>query len=478
MHLFPIRKPRLTPPPPPLQCDEKRPCSACIRHDVKCSLLDNPPPAILQREQLERQRERSVAASSASPEGSAASVISVDPVRHSAVPSLGLWDLIHDGLQRRSLPDFSQSPISPGDSYRHSSELPQLHTSFCPDPERHRTQTATPTSTGGEDPFPYFDKFMLPLGGEREAAWIQDLELMHHYSVTTSLTLPRAQEELHVWQHQVPKLAFKYPFLVHQILAVAAFHQAYLQPEQRSDHSLHASQHQNRSIEGMRGHLAEINAENCHALFMASSLLLVGAFASFANIRPNGSPLIEGQRPPNIEDMIDVFILDRGVASVLQSSEDLIHAGYFRDLFHFSPHQRENSFMKQIAQELRNLDGMLKRDPGIDPMVRILVDLEITKLIDAIEKAVVTTDESEMRVTTFWPITIAEDYISLLRQRNDVALMVLLYYCCIMVKAEEKTWFVKGWGVSVAADIERLISPKWKDAMRWPLETINQYVLA
>lgn len=79
MFIFPIRVPLTA--PSRQQCDEKRPCSACIRHDVKCSLLDNPPPAILQREQFERQRERSAAASSASPEGSAASVISVDPVR-------------------------------------------------------------------------------------------------------------------------------------------------------------------------------------------------------------------------------------------------------------------------------------------------------------------------------------------------------------------------------------------------------------
>lgn len=63
----------------PWQCDEKRPCSACIRHDVKCSLLDNPPPAILQREQREqrereqRERESSVTTSSASPEGSKSS---------------------------------------------------------------------------------------------------------------------------------------------------------------------------------------------------------------------------------------------------------------------------------------------------------------------------------------------------------------------------------------------------------------------
>lgn len=350
-----------------------------------------------------------------------------------------------------------------------------MNTSFRPDPESRRAQSVTPTSAV-EDPFPYFDKFMLPIGGEREAAWIQDLELMHHYSVITSLTLPRAQDELHVWQKQVPKLAFQYPFLVHQILAVAAFHQAYLQPELRSEHSLHASQHQNRSIEGMRGHLADITADNCHALFMASSLLLVGAFASFANIRPDGgSPLIVGQRPPTIEDMIDVFILDRGVASVLQSSEEIIQAGYFRDLFHFSPHQRANPFMQQVAEELRGLEVLIDRDESLDRMVRILVNLEIKKLIDAVEKAVVTTEESEMRVTTYWPITIAEDYIALLRQRNEVALLVLVYYCLIMYRAEVRTWFVKGWGISVATDVDKFISPKWRNALEWPLEQLTRH---
>jgi hypothetical protein len=74
------------------QCDEKRPCSACIRHDVKCSLLDNPPPAILQREAREReqrQREReqseSVTTASASPEGSKISFSTLDHVRSNQI---------------------------------------------------------------------------------------------------------------------------------------------------------------------------------------------------------------------------------------------------------------------------------------------------------------------------------------------------------------------------------------------------------
>lgn len=75
----------------PRQCDEKRPCSACIRHDVKCSLLDNPPPAILQREQRERrERECSVTTSSASPEGSKSSFsTTMDHVRSALPPPAG-----------------------------------------------------------------------------------------------------------------------------------------------------------------------------------------------------------------------------------------------------------------------------------------------------------------------------------------------------------------------------------------------------
>ncbi|KAF3764130.1 hypothetical protein M406DRAFT_42085 [Cryphonectria parasitica EP155] len=370
-------------------CDEKRPCSACVRHDVRCSLLDNPPPA--------------------------------------------------GGPSRRELP-------------------------------------AKPTSA--QTAFPYFDKFMLPTGGEREAAWIQDLELMHHYSVVTSHTMPRAQDELHVWQKLAPNLSFKYPFIIHQILAVAAFHMAYLEPERRSELLLLASQHQNRSIEGMRAHLANITTENCHALFMASSLLLVGAFASFANIRSSDSPpqVVVGQRTPTIEDMIDVFILDRGVASVLHSSEPTIHSGYFRDLFHFKAHKRVNPFMEQMVKELRALEDQINQDESISRIVRILVNLEITKLLDAAEKAVRTTKDSEMRVATYWPITIAEDYITLLRQRNEVALLVLVHYCCILYKAEENNWFLKGWGISIASDADKLISPKWRGAIKWPLEQLAQNV--
>lgn len=95
----------------PWQCDEKRPCSACIRHDVKCSLLDNPPPAILQREQREqRERECSVTTSSASPEGSKSSYsATMDHVR-SNLPPFG-WSG-HPGRDATDMKKESDSSVT------------------------------------------------------------------------------------------------------------------------------------------------------------------------------------------------------------------------------------------------------------------------------------------------------------------------------------------------------------------------------
>ncbi|KAK2764728.1 hypothetical protein CKAH01_04893 [Colletotrichum kahawae] len=64
---------------------------------------------------------------------------------------------------------------------------------------------------------------------ERWSSWTADLGLMNHFTSMTSATLPGAN--LHTWKDKVPKVATDYPFLMHQILAVSAFHLASLEPQ-------------------------------------------------------------------------------------------------------------------------------------------------------------------------------------------------------------------------------------------------------
>ncbi|PSR75099.1 hypothetical protein BD289DRAFT_379601 [Coniella lustricola] len=409
-----------------VKCDEKRPCTACIRHDVRCSLLDAPVPAERWRADVADKEQRPsgtthASSSSTSPRSSAATS---DPVRLFCVPS------------RES----------------HGVGTPAL------------TPTASASATA-TDRFNYFDKFLLPLSSQTEAAWIQDLELMHHYTMTTAPTLPRAKTALHVWQQLVPQLATRHPFLVHQVLAMAAFHKAYLQPDRRSEYSLLASQHQNHAIEGIRSHLSGITEQNCHALFMTSSLLLICAFAAISH------------GPPSIEDMLDVFMLDRGVSIVLQSSEQTIQAGEFHAMFTCTPPARSNTFLAAVVGELRAFERRVRHehDQGLlAPATAELISLEVARLVDAVDKATMTTEESEMRVVSYWPITMADEYLALLRQRSEPALALLAYYCCIMRRAEASMWFLGGWAQGVAADAERFLSPRWRAAVQWPLDQLRQ----
>lgn len=241
------------------------------------------------------------------------------------------------------------------------------------------TPSATATSC-----FNYFDKFLLPLSSQKEAAWIQDLELMHHYTIATSLTLPRANIALHIWQRRMPQLAAHYPFLVNQALAMAALHKSYLQPERRSEYSVLASQHQNRAIAGMRGHLAGITEQNCDALFMTSSLLLICAFAASANttyhcrpasaqVSAGSPPMLHGASPintttgtsqgaPAVEEMLDVFNARQGRVH----GPAVIRKEHSSRYIPRHVHLHVTTFLDAIVSELRAFETLLRHEHDHD----------------------------------------------------------------------------------------------------------------
>jgi len=49
--------------------------------------------------------------------------------------------------------------------------------------------------------------------------WIHDLELMHHFTAYAYLTMPGHEATKQVWGYSVPQEAFRFPFLMHSILA-------------------------------------------------------------------------------------------------------------------------------------------------------------------------------------------------------------------------------------------------------------------
>lgn len=318
---------------------------------------------------------------------------------------------------------------------------------------------------GSPDPFPYFTKFTIcdPVEIQTKSTWASDMELMHHYSTTACYTLPRGREITHIWQHELVQIALIHDPLLHQILAISAFHLAHNSPIQHRNYAMLASQHQSEAARGLRAQLMNPTPENSHANFAAASLLIIGAFAAQA-----ACPGSEESSAPCLKDMLDIFMLARGMNVVLHAFEEIVQNGRFKDLFTLPNFTRPMIYMEAICGRLRDLSIQLKSEEQ-DPTVLRIVDDEISGFIACIKDSVYSAPVPEVRVLVRWPIMLKEEFLKLLQQRNPTALTVFSYYCAVVHEAQASAWYTSGWGLSVARDVKSSITSLQAEAIRWPL---------
>ncbi|KAK0610722.1 hypothetical protein B0T17DRAFT_500556 [Bombardia bombarda] len=410
------------------RCDENRPCRACVRHGIECSLMTS-------------------------------SVYSDDG---SCSPAPREQVITPNNLPQKLLPQaLVQADTSAESSTAASSNVSTLSLA--------ESSPATP------DRFPYFAKFITEQPQDGTANWVSDLEMLHHYTTETYKTVALGYR-LNIWQVQVPKLAFSHVFLLHQLLAVSAFHLAYLHPDNRQQYSLQASHHQSLAIQGISVALQCITTENCHALFPAASFLFVGALAAS---RPD--ELAGSMQGPIMDNLIDVFLLVRGIKSVLDASKvldtskDIIKEGPLGDLLspNVTDETREpNPGLERLTGRLNKFSerlSVMEAEGQLDEAVRMVIEVEIASLIRAIQYAIQNAASPEHQIMASWPIGMADAYIGLLRQRCQPAVALVAYYCVVMHATEPKYWFSRGWSFCVLRDLETLMSPPWNQDTAWAL---------
>ncbi|KAH6656921.1 hypothetical protein BKA67DRAFT_553642 [Truncatella angustata] len=413
-----------------VKCDEARPqCSACVRHKVTCSFVAaQANPGAHHESSVQRASVTSAEFNSSSTESERKEPDAYSQYGRSASVNIGGSPAI-----------LNESPLLPA-----------------------------PRS----DPFPLFSKYVLPQHAERQdkTPWVTDLELMHHYSTTTCFTFPRGQEVGHIWQSAVVELALKHVPLLHQVLAITASHLAYLRPHQRQSYALVASQHQSDAARGLRGALAQITSDNCHASFAGASLLVIGAFAAAASSNSNTH---SAKHQPTMADMLDVVLLTRGMAAVLHSSEPTIQRGPFADLFMQMTYSAPQIFLEAVCGKLHELSIKVLEDHSIDQDTARIVNFEIHNLITCIKDQIHKAAVPVLRILTLWPTVLSDDFLGLLNRKISPALVVFTYYCAITHECQAFAWYTSGWGISVARDVERYIQEPWADIIRWPMDCMS-----
>jgi hypothetical protein len=275
------------------------------------------------------------------------------------------------------------------------------------------------------------------------------LELMHHYTASTYLTILDLVDFQSIWQHTVPKEAPAHDFLMHGILALAALHIAHGRPDQKDRYVSSALRHNSTAIVSFRRALQQVTEENCHALFGFSTILLVLTLAfaqTHSRTRTEDSDLIE--------DLMQVFTLLQGTRSVLESAMNWIAMGPLGPLVRrgLAARNGKQNTTSTCSDPAHATEQALDRLEGYNQhTVESLGSREVCSL--AIKKlrgcgARARALPGDRAAVVGWLVLLESGYIASVKRRESMALAVLGHYGVLLDTLKEK-WFVMDLGLRI-----------------------------
>ncbi len=289
-----------------------------------------------------------------------------------------------------------------------------------------------------------------------------DLELLHQFTTVTCFSLSNIPSKQNIWQVDVPREAMSHQFLLHALLAIAAVHLMYLSPTERHLYEKAASNHRNLALSMSIPALNKVTPDNCHALFALSCVISVLAFAF-----PHREQLSLPSTP--VDDILSVFVLIRGVQTVLQSAQEWITKGPLRALIGYDWNPTASPLPKDMTIAFEKLFEKNERDTP-DPTIRANYNSTIQGLKKAFEIHTVVGGEPGLIFT--WLVIVQASYIAQLEKKDPIALAILAHYA-VIIHSSDSQWWIEGRGAQLFEAIYRILPPEWLPAVELPRKIVT-----
>ncbi|KAL8950313.1 MAG: hypothetical protein Q9222_003636 [Ikaeria aurantiellina] len=306
----------------------------------------------------------------------------------------------------------------------------------------------------------------LQLQGNGEDAYlswdIHDMQLLHHYCTNTYKTLTNDPEQQAMWQTNAVKIGLSYPFLLNEMLAIAALHMATRVPDRQAFYYTRATQLQSQALNGFNSMQKEVDESNCIPVLLFSALL--GSHLLGDRSRTHGLGPSE-----HLDHIISCVRLMRSVSklvlkrwtSFLQESEiaPLMRSRNPQPPFAVpSEYHALDSLMQQSDLGQTSLDAY---SAAIDRLYWLIALIDVPNSMP-----------DTPRSTLAWPVQLSDDYMLLLEQRRPEALIILLYYGVVLHFCRH-AWAIGDSGALLVRAIESQLGGYWKPWLDWPLQIID-----
>lgn len=216
--------------------------------------------------------------------------------------------------------------------YSHSSETrasatpsgshqltPPATTSSVGSPGRSNTSTLQ-TRPGLPSPSSISDDAKL------DSFTMNDLILLHHWSVVTSLSMVNTPGADHIWQTVMVQVGSQNPYVMQGIFSLTALHLAYLDPPNKHTLMVAAAQYHNRALRDFQTRICNVDDHDSDALFASASINIFYVIAAFGNLYHGDANESSAIRRARIlgEEWIALI---RGVNGLVQQIGERVRAG-------------------------------------------------------------------------------------------------------------------------------------------------------
>lgn len=287
-------------------------------------------------------------------------------------------------------------------------------------------------------------------------------ELFCHL-VTDTLPLIQA-DDLGMANIQILKCSSANPYLMNELLALAATHISILRPSDRILYRHHAAQLQNHALASFHSSNNPQKSEEHMARFLFSSVLGVHMLCDTLNFRD-----------PDFTTFLDTFThylrIHCGVRSVMSNNWHVLTDTALGPILRHGASQLEpNTGLGPECSRLLELVEKSKLGPSITQIYQ--------STIEGLQKAFNSTFSTNApKIYSVgvhsWPVTVPSEYIDLLARRTPDALVILAHYAVIL-HSHRDNWLFGDGGRFLIQSISEYLGPDWGEWLVFPNQFLSE----
>ncbi|KAJ5095510.1 hypothetical protein NUU61_004866 [Penicillium alfredii] len=292
---------------------------------------------------------------------------------------------------------------------------------------------------------------------------IRDLELMHRFSVDTYKYLCGDQTDMQEWQTHIPQYAYKYEFLMHGILALAALHTTAItaDPDKALPYLDSALHYNHLSFGPFRHALSHLTPQNCDAVYAYSAIITALNIAL-----PLLNARLRGEHLTMIENMVTAFELVQGAGNISRISASWLQASIFSKS---SVWEMQNAELDpQTVGALEQLDRLNHSVTTADPE-ELSTNHETIEILRSFFSKFAHSPHPAPILA--WLFYVKKDFVDRLRMRRPFQLLVLMHWGVLLHELGHHFWWAEGSGKALVAELLSVLEvevPEWERALEWP----------